>query len=61
MSILSEIYEYKKTFVENRKIKTDINKLKELSKIYNPKGFTAKIKDNISKKKHIYNWRVKKS
>ena len=50
MSILSEIYEYKKTFVENRKIKTDINKLKELSKIYNPKGFAAKIKDNILKK-----------
>lgn len=50
MSILSEIYEYKKNFVENRKIKTDINQLKDLSKNYVPKGFIAKIKDSISKK-----------
>ena len=50
MSILSEIYEYKKNFVENRKIKTDINKLKELSANYTPKGFITKIKDSISKK-----------
>ena len=50
MSILSEIYEYKKNFVENKKIKSDINKLKELSTNYTPKGFTAKIKDSISKK-----------
>ena len=50
MSILSEIYEYKKNFVENRKIKSDINRLKELSANYAPKGFTAKIKDSISKK-----------
>ena len=50
MSILSEIYEYKKNFVENRKIKTDINKLKALSANYTPKGFIAKIKDSISKK-----------
>ena len=50
MSILSEIYEYKKNFVENRKIKSDINKLKELSANYAPKGFTAKIKDSVSKK-----------
>ena len=49
MSILSEIYEYKKNFVENKKIKSDINKLKELSANYTPKGFTAKIKDSISK------------
>ena len=50
MSILSEIYEYKKNFEENRKIKTDINKLKELSANYTPIGFIAKIKDSISKK-----------
>ena len=50
MSILSEIYEYKKNFVENKKIKSDINKLKELSANYAPKGFTAKIKDSVSKK-----------
>jgi indole-3-glycerol phosphate synthase len=50
MSILSEIYEYKKNFVENRKIKSDINKLKELSANYAPKGFAAKIKDSVSKK-----------
>ena len=56
MSILSEIYEYKKNFVENRKIKTDINKLKELSANYTPIGFIAKIKDSISKKKYIYYW-----
>ena len=50
MSILSEIYEYKKNFVQNRKIKTDIDKLKELSVNYAPKGFTAQIKNSISKK-----------
>ncbi len=50
MSILSEIYEYKKTFVESRKLKIDIDKLKDLSMEYIPKSFITKIKDSISKK-----------
>jgi hypothetical protein len=53
MSILSEIYEYKKNFVENRKIKTDINKLKELSANYTPIGFYLQ-KLKIAFQKKIY-------
>ena len=50
MSILNEIYEYKKTFVEQRKSQNEFSKIKELSNDYIPKGFISNIENNIVNK-----------
>ena len=48
MSILKEIYEYKKEFIKSKKISNDFNKVIKLSKEYTPKGFISKIETTIS-------------
>ena len=50
MSILNEIYEYKKNFVEHRKSQNEFSKVKELSSSYIPKGFVLNIKKDILNK-----------
>ena len=51
MSILNEIYNYKKEFVTQKKSKSDYLKIKEAATNYTPKGFVKKIvKNNLNKK-----------
>jgi indole-3-glycerol phosphate synthase len=50
MSILKEIYKYKKDFVEKKKKLFNLNDIIELSEQYVPKGFIDDIKKNIKEK-----------
>jgi len=50
MSILKEIYEYKKKFVKRQKVLSSLDKVIELSNEYNPIGFINKINIDILKK-----------
>jgi len=50
MSILKEIYEYKKKFVKQQKILNGLGKVIDLSNKYNPIGFINKISTDILKK-----------
>jgi len=50
MSILKEIYEYKKKFVKQQKILNGLDKVIDLSNKYNPIGFINKISTDILKK-----------
>lgn len=50
MSILKEIYKYKKDFVEKKKKLLNLNDVIELSEQYVPKGFINNIKKNIKEK-----------
>ena len=47
MSILKEIYEYKKEFVKARKLSNNIEDIIKKSESYKPKGFIAKIENDI--------------
>ena len=50
MSVLKEIYEYKKKFVKQQKILNGLDKVIDLSNKYNPIGFINKISTDILKK-----------
>ena len=50
MSILKEIYKYKKDFVKQKKKLFNLNDIIELSEQYVPKGFIDDIKKNIKEK-----------
>jgi len=50
MSILKEIYEYKKKFVKQQKILNGLDKVIDLSNKYNPIGFINKISTDILQK-----------
>ena len=50
MSILKEIYKYKKDFVEKKKKLLNLNDVIKLSEQYVPKGFIDDIKKNIKEK-----------
>jgi len=50
MSILKEIYEYKKKFVKRQKVLSSLDKVIDLSNEYNPIGFISKINTDILKK-----------
>ena len=50
MSILKEIYKYKKDFVEKKKKLLNLNDVIKLSEQYLPKGFIDDIKKNIKEK-----------
>ena len=47
MSILKQIYEYKKEFVKTRKKSNTLDKVIIESEIYKPKGFISKIENDI--------------
>jgi len=50
MSVLKEIYEYKKKFVKQQKILNGLDKVIDLSNKYNPIGFINKISTDILQK-----------
>jgi len=50
MSILKEIYEYKKNFVKQQKVLSSLDKIIDLSNEYSPIGFINKINIDILKK-----------
>ena len=50
MSILKEIYKYKKDFVEKKKKLLNLNDVIKLSEQYLPKGFIDDVKKNIKEK-----------
>ena len=50
MSILKEIYKYKKDFVEKKKKLLNLNDVIKLSEQYVPKGFIDDVKKNIKEK-----------
>ena len=50
MSILKEIYKYKKDFVEKKKKLLNLNDVIKLSEQYVPKGFIDNVKKNIKEK-----------
>ena len=61
MSILKEIYKYKKDFVKQKKKLLNLNDVIKLSEQYNPKGFIDNIKTNIKEKDISIIWELKKA